>query len=72
MAKAQWRQTGAGPHGDRRTHRNRDRQAQNRHAIEEQEEAASRRMVAKYAVDLDEEAELNDMLGLMDKLDYRP
>lgn len=36
MAKAQWRQTGAGPHEDRRTHRNRDRQAQNRHAIEEE------------------------------------
>lgn len=107
MSKAQWRQTGAGPHEDRRTHRNRDRQAQQRHAIEEQtcigpindavhgnpdctgygkgfdqhhcshgvqldetcsecddEEDASRRMVSKYAIDLDDEAELSDMLGL--------
>ena len=36
MAKAQYRQTGAGPHGDRRTKRDRDRQAQKRHAIDEQ------------------------------------
>jgi hypothetical protein len=40
MSKAQWRQTGAGPHEDRRTNRNRDRQAQKRHAIEEEIEEA--------------------------------
>ena len=71
MAKAQWRQTGAGPHGDRRNKRDRDRSNRERHAIEEQEEdAAARRMVSKYAIDLDDELDLNDKLGLMDKLDY--
>lgn len=68
MAKAQWRQTGAGPHGDRRTKRDRDRSNQQRHAIEEssgEEKAAARRAISKHATDLDDEAELSYMLGLM-------
>lgn len=43
MSKAQWRQTGAGLHGDRRTKRNRARQAQNRHAVEESVRADDRK-----------------------------
>jgi hypothetical protein len=69
MAKAQWRQTGAGPHEDRRTHRNRDRQAQKRHAIEEstgEEKAAARKAVAANSENFYEEHMFNDMLGLMD------
>ena len=69
MAKAQWRQTGAGPHGDRRTKRNRDRSNQQRQAIEEstgEEKAAARRAVAANSENLYDEHMLNNMLGLMD------